>query len=450
MNWTPLMTSFQTFNLPSKIMEALDKMQFKTPTPIQAQAIPLALKGKDILGSAQTGTGKTIAFGVPLINHLLENKDKTALVLSPTRELAVQIHQELKKLSATSPQIKSALLIGGEKMGKQLQQLRSIPRLIVGTPGRVLDHLQQKSVKLDQADFLVLDETDRMLDMGFEIQVEKILKYVPQKRQTLLFSATLPPYIINLSKKYLKNPERIAVGSTTTPIIKIKQEIIPVQAGKKYEALLAELQTRTSGSIIIFSRTKHGADRLAKKISQAGYKADSLHGDLSQNQRTRVIDQFRAFKFHILVATDIAARGLDIPHIEHVINYDLPQVAEDYIHRIGRTGRNGASGEAVCLIAPEDKSKWQAIQLLMNPSEKKTSNAAPQPQHNKRRQPMKSRQGHEEGRSHRGQAQGQKSRSDRPEGRKAENPNNPYAPTKKRRFQGASAGKRKPRFAGRA
>jgi ATP-dependent RNA helicase DeaD len=262
------------------------------------------------------------------------------------------------------PYIKTALLIGGESMPKQLKQLAFRPRLIIGTPGRVNDHLLRGSLNLRNAGFLVLDETDRMLDMGFGVQIDKILQHMPQKRQTLLFSATLPPEIVKLANKYQKNPQRIVVGSTTSPIAKIDQQTIHVNDGEKYTKLLEQLETR-SGSIIVFVKTKHATQRMADKLAKAGLQADAIHGDLQQRRRDRVIQGFRDRQFRILCATDVAARGLDISHIEHVINYDLPQVPEDYIHRIGRTARAGAEGEAITFLTNADKIKWNAIQKLL-------------------------------------------------------------------------------------
>lgn len=362
------MQHFHEAGLPPSLVEALTRMGFETPTPIQSAAIPLALQGRDILGSAQTGTGKTGAFGIPLVNHLLTNTRANALILLPTRELAMQVEKALKQMIGKAP-IDSALLIGGDSMSGQLQALKRRPRLIVGTPGRINDHLGRGSLMLHTTSFLVLDETDRMLDMGFGIQLDAIAKYLTAKRQTLMFSATLPGNIMQLSKKYLNNPERISVGSTSAPIAKIEQESVNVTDSEKYPRLLSELETRT-GSIIVFVKTKFGADKMAIKLSKLGHRAEALHGDLRQNKRERVIEQFRNQKYRILVATDIAARGLDISHVEHVINYDLPQAPEDYIHRIGRTGRAGAEGKALNLLTTADKLKWRAIQYLLNPDQK--------------------------------------------------------------------------------
>jgi ATP-dependent RNA helicase DeaD len=361
--------NFQSLGLPKPLMQALERMQFTTPTPIQVQAIPQALEGNDILGSAQTGTGKTGAFGIPLVAGLMNDTHGAALVMTPTRELAVQVMQALENMLSTQSSIRTALLIGGEAMPKQFQQLRARPRLIVGTPGRINDHLQRGSLSLSNASFLVLDETDRMLDMGFSHQIEKIIKCMPPVRQTLLFSATLPKNIVKLSEQYLHEPIRISVGSTTKPAANIKQETLQIAEGEKYPQLLVELDKR-QGSVIIFVKTKYGAEKMATRLRSNEHSAEAIHGDLRQSKRDRVISGFRESNYRILVATDIAARGLDIPHIEHVINFDLPQCPEDYIHRIGRTARAGAEGSALCFITSSDREKWRAITRLIDPDAK--------------------------------------------------------------------------------
>ena len=363
------MENFLSLGLPKPLIDSLEQMKFSIPTPIQAKSIPPALEGRDILGSAETGTGKTAAFGIPLVAKLMANPQGAALVMTPTRELAVQVLQTLQKLLGKQSHIKTAILIGGESMPKQLQELKSRPRLIVGTPGRINDHLIRGSLILKDTDFLVLDETDRMLDMGFSVQIEKILKHIPGKRQTLLFSATLLPNIIGLSKKYLTNPLLLSVDSGIKPATNIKQEILYVSKEEKYGQLITELEKRT-GSIIVFVKTKWSAEKIAGQLRLENQSVEAIHGDLRQNKRERVINAFRNRKHRIMVATDIAARGLDIPHIEHVINYDLPQCPEDYIHRIGRTARAGAEGAALCLITPDDKQKWRAINFLINPNAK--------------------------------------------------------------------------------
>lgn len=361
------MHSFHEMGLDPFLIRSLDKMNLTQPTPIQAQTIPLSLVGKDVLGSAQTGTGKTLAFGIPLVSQLLKDQTSTALVLAPTRELAQQVMQSIRQLTGNSPQLKMALLIGGESIFKQFKQLRVRPRIVVGTPGRVIDHLLRRSWDPETVRFLVLDETDRMLDMGFGIQLEEIIPKIPKERQTLMFSATFPKNILNLAGKYLRNPERVSIGSPDQPAANVKQEMIRVSEGQKYRALLEQLSQR-EGSIIVFVKTKIGAERLAEKLNDENHEALAIHGDLHQHKRDRVIRAFRAGKQRIMVATDVAARGLDIPHIQHVINYDLPQCPEDYIHRIGRTARAGAEGSALCFVTPQEGGKWHAIHRFMNPS----------------------------------------------------------------------------------
>lgn len=359
------MDHFNEADLPLPLFHRLEQMGFTVPTPIQAQAIPPALKGEDILGSAQTGTGKTAAYGIPLVTQLLNQDQGSAVVLLPTRELAGQVMQVLRKFIGSS-KISATLLIGGEPMAKQLRQLQASPRLIVGTPGRVNDHLKRRTLDLSDTNFLVLDEVDRMLDMGFGIQLDEIVKHLTKKRQTLMFSATLPQDIKKLSAKYLINPVRISIGSTVAPAAKVKQEHIRLKDSDKYDRLVRELDQRT-GSILVFVKTKIGADRVSYQLRKIKHQVDALHGDMRQHKRNKVVSNFRNQTLRILVATDVAARGLDIPHIEHVINYDLPHNPEDYIHRIGRTARGGAEGCAVNFISPSDGGRWRDIQLLLDP-----------------------------------------------------------------------------------
>ena len=360
------MKNFEGFGLSPKLLQSLEHMNYSEPTPIQQQAIPLALEGRDIMGSAQTGTGKTAAFAIPLIERLLRDPDGTALVLTPTRELGKQIMDIMHQLLGPKSKIKTAFIIGGEAMGKQYAQLRARPRLIVGTPGRINDHLERGTLELDKADFLVLDETDRMLDMGFTIQLERIFEYMPEIRQTLMFSATLPKNILQMSHKYMNNPERVSVGETNVVAQNIKQEVIRIEQDQKYQELQTQLLER-EGSVIVFVKTKFGADRMATNLRRDGFTSEALHGDLRQSKRDRVMQNFRKQNFRILIATDIAARGLDVPHIEHVVNYDLPQVAEDFIHRMGRTARAGAKGSAISFVSNAEWRKWHAIERLINP-----------------------------------------------------------------------------------
>ena len=375
--------NFSDLNIENKLKRSIELAEFKTPTPIQSQSIPISLEGKDVLGTAQTGTGKTLAFTIPMLNKLLKDKQAMALIICPTRELATQVMETVLKLNIREIGIGNALLIGGESMQKQLRQLKKRARIIVGTPGRINDHIERKSLNLSKVNYLVLDETDRMLDMGFTPQIEVILKFIPKDHQTLLFSATLPENILKISQKYLNNPERVSVGSLSTPIEKIKQETFQITADKKYHELINQLVER-SGSILVFVKTKHGADKIVKRLKYDGHKADAIHGNLRQSKRDRVIRGFRNGNSRILIATDVAARGLDIPVIKHVINYDLPQVPEDYIHRIGRTGRAGKDGSALTFLTNNDRSMWRSIQKLIDPDFKVKEEAKPNNQKSKK------------------------------------------------------------------
>ncbi len=361
------MESFQELSLPAFLGHNLKQMNFIKPTEVQAQAIPPALEGKDIIASAQTGTGKTAAFGIPLLVFLENHKDQTAMILTPTRELAMQVLEVLRKLNGQHYLGGSVLLIGGAPMGPQLTALSKKPRLFIGTPGRVIDHLTRKSLKLDKTEFLVLDEADRMLDMGFAPQLDEIRARLTAPRQTLLFSATIPPDIQQMAAKYLKNPVRIAVGAQTQPVEKIDQQVIHTTEFHKPEELEGELNSR-QGSVLVFARTQHRVDRIADRLKEKGFKATRIHGGRTQGQRKQAIEHFRSGDYRILVATDIAARGLDIHHIAHVINYDLPRNPEDYIHRVGRTARAGAEGNSLCFLTSENTALWQRILGLMGPA----------------------------------------------------------------------------------
>jgi superfamily II DNA/RNA helicase len=360
-----IINNFHTMNLPQVLLHTLDGLNYTKPTPIQSQTIPIALNNSDILGSAQTGTGKTLAFTIPLIAHLLNNPNGSGLVLTPTRELAQQVATVVKKLLGSKLSIKPTLLIGGEPIFKQLSQLKSNAKIIVGTPGRVIDHLLRKTLKPNFS-FLVLDETDRMFDMGFGVQLEKIISQLPKSRQTLMFSATLPANIEKLAAKYLLQPKRIAIDPVVTFVAKLSGETIKFKESEKFSTLLGQLETRT-GTIIIFVKTKYSAEHLSNNLCKNNHAASAMHGDLKQSKRYRVMNDFRNGRYKIMVATDIAARGLDVPHIEHVINYDLPNCPEDYIHRVGRTARAGAEGSALNLVSCADQSKWYAIQRFISP-----------------------------------------------------------------------------------
>ena len=358
------MQSFYEYNLSDNLNKSLKTLGFKNPTEIQSKTIPIALKRHDILASAETGSGKTAAYLIPLIHHISTLGNISGLILTPTRELAQQVTDVSKSLVGYKSKIETALIVGGASMNNQLRQLKKRPKIIVGTPGRINDHLEKKTLNLKYFNFFVLDEADRMLDMGFEDQVEKIIRFLPSKRQTLLFSATLPKEIIKLSSKYLNNPKRADVKENNVIKTQIKQKILNTKTELKYNQLVDEIALR-KGSILIFVRTKYSTEKLKKRLMKDTVKSSALHGDLRQNKRSRILKDFRDDKFRILIATDIASRGLDVPHIEHVINYDLPQVPEDFIHRIGRTARAGSVGEAVSFITPNDKRMWKSIENLM-------------------------------------------------------------------------------------
>jgi len=357
-----LESNFSDIGVSPDILKILDKLSLTSPTPIQKQAIPVALKGTDIVGIAQTGTGKTFAFGIPIIQKLLSSSGQ-ALVLVPTRELALQVNESIKKL-ADRLNITTIVLIGGENISRQFFELKRRPRLIIATPGRLIDHLKRKSIKLDQIKTLVLDEADMMLDMGFLPQIEEILRSVPKERQTMLFSATMPVLIANLATKYLKLPIRIEVAPQGTIVKNVTQEMIVLEAKDKMK-YLEKIIKENEGSILIFVRTRYGVKNIAKKLISNGHKATEIHSDLSQGQRKKALDSFKSGRSRIMVATDVAARGLDVKGIELVINYDLPDSSSDYVHRIGRTARAGKKGKAISLATPSQLKNIKAIEALI-------------------------------------------------------------------------------------
>ena len=358
------MHSFSEYRLSDNLNKSLRDLRFNMPTEIQSKTIPLGIEGSDILASAETGSGKTASYLIPLINKISKEGKTSGLILTPTRELAQQVSEVCKSLLGYKSNINLALIVGGASMRNQLVQLKKRPKIIIGTPGRINDLLEKKSLILKYFNYFVLDEADRMLDMGFQDQVEKIIQYLPIKRQSLLFSATLPKEIIKLSSKYLKNPIRVNVKENKVIKTQIKQKVLNTKTEMKYDQLVDEISLR-KGSILIFVRTKYSTEKLKKRLKKDTVKSLALHGDLRQNKRSRILKDFRDDKFRILIATDIASRGLDVPHIEHVINYDLPQVPEDFIHRIGRTARAGSVGEAVSFVTPNDKRMWKSIEKLM-------------------------------------------------------------------------------------
>jgi ATP-dependent RNA helicase DeaD len=354
------MKSFQDMSLPVEVQKALTALNFSDPTPIQALTIPLASEGKDFMACAETGSGKTAAYAIPTVVSLLADKEKHALILAPTRELAQQIADFFRGLIKYSDGLSVTALIGGADIYTQFRSLKKNPRILVATPGRLTDHLIRKSVKLDKTEILVLDEGDRMLDMGFAPQLDEILKYLPKKRQTSLFTATLPDKVRKLAERYLTNPEQVNVGRISLPVLTIKQSVVEMTSHEKENRLVDELNKR-EGSVIVFAKTKIRVDKLTRVLDSYGFKVDLIHGGRSQGQRNRALANFRAGKSRILCATDVASRGIDIPSVAHVINVDIPMMIEDYVHRIGRTGRNGASGEAVTFVAPEDYRSWMMI-----------------------------------------------------------------------------------------
>ena len=356
--------TFHDLPLAPPILKALDRAKFVTPTPIQAQAIPIITSGKDLIGIAQTGTGKTLAFGLPILQHFLESKTAgRALILLPTRELALQVEEALQTL-ARQFKLRSAVLIGGAPIRQQWAQLRANPDLIVATPGRLIDHLKNGAVDLRSVDTLVLDEADRMLDMGFAPQIDQIVQSVPRERQTLLFSATMPEAIEKMAREYMNNPERVEIEKPGTSAENITQELYVVPQDIKND-LLSQVLYNTTGPVLVFTRTRSRARRVSKEVNGWDIRAAEIHADRTLAQRRAALDGFKAGKYRVLVATDIAARGIDVKNIEVVVNYDLPDSPDDYIHRIGRTARAGASGKAISFAAPDQGRDVRDIERLM-------------------------------------------------------------------------------------
>jgi len=357
--------NFNQFNLDSRLNAGINHAGFHKPTPIQASAIPLALAGHDLIGTAQTGTGKTAAFVLPILHKLLTGPRKRmrVLIITPTRELAEQIHQTIGSLSRGT-NIRSIAIYGGVNAAPQIDALHRGVEIVVACPGRLLDHIQNKHAKLGNLEVLVLDEADRMLDMGFLPDIKRILKHVPVRRQTMLFSATFPKEIEHLASQTLHRPKRVAIG-LARPAHTVAHTLYPVPQHLKRGLLIKLLEQTDTNSVLIFTRTKHRARRLAKQIARSGYKVTGLHSDRTQGQRRSALQGFKQGRYQIMVATDIAARGLDIDRISHVINFDMPDTADAYIHRIGRTGRAKRTGEAFTLITPDDHAMVQKIEKVM-------------------------------------------------------------------------------------
>ncbi|HZZ85013.1 MAG TPA: DEAD/DEAH box helicase [Anaeromyxobacteraceae bacterium] len=356
------MKSFADLNLSEKTLHALERAGFEHPTPIQAQAIPPALDGKDVIGAAATGTGKTAAFLLPILERLTGKTGTRALVLAPTRELALQIGEELARFGK-GRHVRGAVVIGGVGMGNQTAAFRERREVIIATPGRLVDHLAQGTAQLGDIEVLVLDEADRMLDMGFKPQLTRILARLPKVRQTLLFSATMAGEVAEFARQHLKDPVRVEVARSGTTAARADQQVFLAKQDEKLPLLLALLDD-DGDSTLVFTRTKHRADKVARILERAGHKVSRIHANRSQGQRRAALDGFKDGTFRVLVATDIAARGIDVAEIGHVVNFDLPHVAEDYVHRVGRTARAAASGRASSFAAPEELPLLRGIEKL--------------------------------------------------------------------------------------
>jgi len=366
-------TGFAGLGIGENFLRVLTHAKYTTPTPIQRQSIPAAIEGKDLIGIAQTGTGKTLAFGIPMIQRLAVHKGQ-GLVVVPTRELALQVEETLRKIG-TPLGLRTAVIIGGESVGKQKMLLQHRPHIIIATPGRLNDHLEQRSLNLQQVKVFVLDEADRMFDMGFAPQINKILKLLPHERQTLLFSATMPAEISKIATTHMKLPLRIEVAPAGTAAQNVEQEMFIIKKEDKIR-LLEKLLAEFPDTVLIFSRTKFGAKKITQNIEKMGHKAAEIHSNKSLAQRIKALDGFKTGKFKVLVATDIAARGIDVKNIGLVINYDLPDNSEDYVHRIGRTGRAGSTGKAISFATPDQRHDIQSIERLI----RKTLKISPVPQ----------------------------------------------------------------------
>ncbi len=363
--------NFKHLGLIDPILQALSDKSYTDPTPIQIQAIPVVLEGKDLLGIAQTGTGKTAAFAIPIIQrlendkHVNKNRKIRSLVITPTRELAIQIHENFKAYSKHTD-LKSNVIFGGVKQGSQVNRLKAGTDILVATPGRLLDLMNQKLVSIQNIEYFVLDEADRMLDMGFIHDIKKIIQQLPIERQTLFFSATMPENIVELSRKILKNPVRVEVSPVSTAAETVQQFICHTNKDLKKELLVHLIKERNIKQVLIFERTKHGADKIARFLIKQKIKAAAIHGDKAQNHRQKVLDQFKNGELTALVATDIAARGIDIDRLQYVINLDIPNISETYVHRIGRVGRAGETGTAISIAEPEEKGFLKDIEKLIN------------------------------------------------------------------------------------
>ncbi len=353
---------FADLGLSPKLLALVEAQKFITPTPIQHQAIPPALAGQDVVGIAQTGTGKTLAFGLPMIQRISQGKGQ-GLVLIPTRELALQVDETLQKIGRPAG-LRTAVIIGGASMGNQIRDIKRNPHIIIATPGRLMDHLEQKTVQLDRISVIVLDEADRMFDIGFAPQIKRILAVAPKERQTMLFSATMPSEIAQMAAQYMKMPLRIEVAPAGTSAKNVEQEVFVLSKEVKMQ-MLEKLLTDTPGTVLVFARMKFGAKRITATLNKMGFTAAEIHSNRSLAQRKAALEGFKNGTFRVLVATDIAARGIDVKNISLVVNYDLPDNPEDYVHRIGRTGRAGGSGKAVSFATPEERNDLKSIERLI-------------------------------------------------------------------------------------
>jgi len=358
-------TSFHELKIDPIIVAALGNMGFEEPTPIQAMTIPIALLGRDLIGRAQTGTGKTAAYGIPLVDRCQADLQQVqGLVIVPTRELAMQVAEELNKIGSQK-KIRSLPVYGGQEIDRQIRALKNRPQIIVGTPGRLMDHLRRRTIRLNQISMLVLDEADEMLNMGFKEDIEEILRQAPEVRQNLLFSATMPPHIQNLAREFMRNPEMVHIDPRAITVGNTEQQYMEVPEIHKLDVLCRLLDIQNPDLAIVFGRTKRRVDEIAEALSKRGYSADGIHGDLTQSQRDIVMRKFKDGSIDILVATDVAARGLDINGVTHIYNFDIPQDAEGYVHRIGRTGRAGEAGLAITLVTSREIGHLKYIEELI-------------------------------------------------------------------------------------
>lgn len=356
------MTLFSELGLDRTTMKSIEKMGFEEATPIQAQTIPIGLEGKDLIGQAQTGTGKTVAFGIPLMEKIdLKDENVQGIIIAPTRELAIQVSEELFKLGY-GKRARVLAVYGGQDIDRQIRALKKKPHIIVGTPGRLLDHIKRKTLRLNGVSTVILDEADEMLNMGFIEDIESILSEVPDERQTLLFSATMPEPIRKIAERFMKEPTIVRVKSKEMTVSNIDQYYLELREGEKFEALARLFDIQTPELAIVFGRTKRRVDELSSALTVRGYMAEGIHGDLSQAKRLSVLKKFKEGNIDVLVATDVAARGLDISGVTHVYNFDIPQDPESYVHRIGRTGRAGKHGVAITFVTPRERGQLQAVE----------------------------------------------------------------------------------------